>query len=397
MKKVRLGIVGLGARGRHMGLLYHNRIKDCQVVAICDHLNPVLERVAAEIGNPDIKTFTDYGQMLREADIDAVGVFIEPDRQADLICEALYAGKHVTCDVPLAFTFEGCWKVLIAVEKTGMKFLLSEQTRYWPFIQAWREMAARGELGKIFFMEGQYFHELRTGKYFWVDAVTGKWLRDDEIAGNPNARKTWRNGMHPIVYMPHELSPLLSIIDDRVVKTTCFATRPSSYVIPGVEMPDIEVALMHTEKDTILRLACSFTVSRPLPNHWYHVWGTKGEVETKRDEAAKHKMWLAEEMLRSDSPKDMDWSYDPKTLPQEAVGSGHDGADYFPAAAFVKCIIEDTAPPLDVYRAVDITAPAVAASISAAQGGSCIYVPDFRPSVNRALGQMPKGVKAQDY
>ncbi len=47
-----------------------------------------------------------------------------------LFCEVFNSGKHVLCEVPLALTMEGCWKVVTTVEKTGLKFQMAEQVRY---------------------------------------------------------------------------------------------------------------------------------------------------------------------------------------------------------------------------------------------------------------------------
>jgi predicted dehydrogenase len=387
MNKVRIGFVGLGHRGIYLSKLYQQRIKDCKVVALCDRIKPLVEEGAAQLGDGDISTFTDYSKMLKEADVDAVGVFTDADRQADLICEALYAGKHVTCEVPLAFTIEDCWKIVLAVEQTGLKFQLCEQTRYWPHIRAWREMVKEGKLGKILFVEGQYFHHC-DGSY-WQDPETGVRYKDSELREGLNVKKTWRNGMPPIIYLPHELSPLLSILDDRVVRVSCMSTRPKSYCLEGVDMPDVQAAIMYTEKDTVMRLACSFTVPRYYPNHWYHIWGTKGVVESNRAEKDKMRMWLADSMKESDSPEELEWKYAPEDMPKEAIGSGHGDADYFPAASFIESIINDTTPPMDVYKSVESAAPAITASISAEQDGKCLEVPNFRPGKKRKADFRP--------
>jgi len=388
MKKVKIGFVGMGHRGIHLADLYHTHIKDCQVVALCEWIKPLLEDGATRLGDPAIKTYTDYSTMIKEADLDAVGVFSDADTQADLVCEALYAGKHVTCEVPLTFTIEDCWKVVLAVEKTGLKFQLSEQTRYWPQIRAWRKMVSEGKLGKILFVEGQYFHNC-DGLY-WQNPVTGVFYKNSELKEGLNVRKTWRNGMPPIIYLPHELSPLLSILDDRVVRVSCMSTRPKSYCLENVDMPDFEAAIMYTEKDTVMRLACSFTVPRYYHGHWYHIWGTKGVVESNRAAKDKMRMWLADSMKESDNPQDMEWKFDPDDLPKEAIGSGHGNADYFPAASFIESIINDTTPPMDVYESVETAAPAILASISAEQNGKCLEVPDFRPGAKRKVGCEPK-------
>ena len=83
-----------------------------------------------------------------------------------------------------------------------------------------------------------------------------------------------------ILYCTHSLAPLLHVLDDRVVRVTCMATRRPSYYLEEevgaqVPLPDIQVALMHTAKDTILRMAVGFVspMPGPEPHHYYHLLG----------------------------------------------------------------------------------------------------------------------------
>ncbi|MCK4590999.1 MAG: hypothetical protein KAT86_04535, partial [Candidatus Latescibacteria bacterium] len=193
---------------------------------------------------------------------------------------------------------------------------------------------------------------------------------------------------HPIYYLPHELSPLLHILDDRVVSVSAMGTRKKSYAAPEIGRSDIEVALMHTEKDTVMRLAAGFNIPRGGPHHWYHLLGTEGTVETKRSDLDEDMLWLSDSYM--EAPAKMNWGWKHTSIPREALESGHSGADYYPMANFIESIVEDTTPPLDVYRAVETAAPAILAAQSIDEGSVCLEVPDFRPGKNRAKGQEPK-------
>ena len=45
---------------------------------------------------------------------------------------------------------------------------------------------------------------------------------------------------------------------------------------------------------------------------------------------------------------------------------------------FVRCILDDTKPAIDVYEGLDMTLPGICAHLSAQQGGSAVGVPDPR-------------------
>ena len=95
-------------------------------------------------------------------------------------------------------------------------YQLAEQTRYWGFVEAWHAMVAQGQLGHVTFCEGQYFHYLPDTKF--QDPQTGKFYAPHEVSAHPEAKPNWSHLMQPIHYLPHELSPMLRVLDDRVVQ-----------------------------------------------------------------------------------------------------------------------------------------------------------------------------------
>lgn len=393
-EQVRIGIVGLGRRGRRALLRNCQRVPGCKVTALCEKIEPLLQQAYKDADDPDIRCYTDFDRMLKEADIDAVAVVTAPHDQPDLICRALGAGKHVTCEVSLTYDMDDLWRVVVTVERSGMKFQMDEQRMYSKFIKVWRQMVSEGKLGKILFAEGQYLH-WQTPDRWWVDGKTGERLTIEQARDNPRAMKSrmWAWFPYPVLYMATDLGPILHVLDDRVSRVTCMATRPESYYYEGLPTSDMNVALMHTEKDTIIRLAVGFTyaaqrLSKTSGWHWWHLEGTEGRVETERARYDKPKMWLANSGMDDAVP--MDWDYTPDELPPEAIGSGHGSLDYFAVASFIESIQKDTRPVLDVYKSADLTAPAIMAVRSIQQGSACLEVPDFRPSDKRKCGQFPE-------
>ena len=387
MEKIRLGFIGTGPRGQ--GVIRHSlKEKRIELAAICDKFECQLQKGVEASGKTDIKACLDHRQVLDDRSIDAVYICVEPENNANLIIESLNAGKHVMCDVPLCFSLEDCWNIVVNVEKNGKIFQLGEQMRYAPFVRAWKEMVDNGNLGKILFVEGHYLHT-RTPDRFFQNPATGERVSFQEALESPDKfikSRAWKM-LHPILYLPHELSPLLYILDDRVRKVSCMSSGSRSHVYDWFDRPDFECAIMHTGKNTVMRMAAGFTAPTPRPNHWYHVWGTKGKVETNRTENEKMKMWLAGKYMNS--PAELTWEYDQFSAPLEALQSGHGGMDYYPFQTFADAIITGSEPHLGIYHAVETAAPAIISSISVDQDGKCLDVPDFRPSTKRAKGKLP--------
>jgi predicted dehydrogenase len=194
--------------------------------------------------------------------------------------------------------------------------------------------------------------------------------------------------MPPIHYLPHELSPMLYVLDDRVTEVVAMSTRGPSYAHPELAQPDLQMALMKTERDAILRLGASFNQPHPHQNyHWYQVLGTRGRVEWKRAARDLPKLWLADRQMHDLA--EADWRYERPDAPAEARGSGHGDADYFVHAAFRDAVRGVRPLELDVYRAMDTAAPAILAAESIDRGSVPLRVPDFRPGPHRAAGRPP--------
>jgi predicted dehydrogenase len=389
-RTVSFGYIGAGPRGQR-DLKEGMIMEGCRIVALCDPYQDLLQEAMAIVGDPQVKSYTDYRDLLKDPEVEAVMIAVEPENNAHLVCEALEAGKHVQCEVPLAFSLEECWRIVLTVEKTGLKFQMAEQARYFPFIQTWAKMARQGDFGKFLFAEGEYLHGMTEDRY-WQDSETGKRLSLAQAKDNPKAKKSrlWEMN-HPILYLPHELSPILHVLDDRVSKVSCMATRKQSYKYDWFPQSDIELAIMQTEKDVLLRMAAGFTVQTIARTstgcHWYRFMGTEGSFETNRSNSDRMKLWLANSHMAD--PAEAMWAYSAYDTPPEALASGHGGTDYYPTAHFIQSILDDKTPPMDVYLAVETAAPAIMAVKSLEQGGACLTVPDFRPGPLRRKGEQP--------
>ena len=384
MDSIRIGLVGLGHRG--LAWLRHLRqIDGYQVTALCDPIVALHEAGLSALEDRKVKTYARYEDLLADKEVDAVAVTVRSMEQGALAAQALEAGKHVNAEVPAAHTIEDCWRIVLAVERTGLVYQLGEQTRYWGFIDAWRDIVAGGRLGRITYCEGQYIGYYGTHQFF-QDTESGRFYGVDQLPDHPEALPTTLHRMPPIHYLPHELSPMLKVLDDRVVEVAAMSTSAPSYSHPEINQPDLQVALMKTAKDTMLRMAAGFT--QPVPHsrghHWYQLIGTNGCVEWKRSGTGKSLMWIADEQMHDLA--EVDWRTERTDAPAEARDSGHGDADYYVHANFRDAVLGIRPLEFDVYRAIETAAPAILAA-DAIDQSAFMQVPDFRPSATRPSGQ----------
>jgi len=387
MKKIRLGIVGCGPRGCSVlaGCL---PIHDVEITAVSDLYSARMEEAQKLAASRPPQGYADFESMLRDAPIDAVHVAVEPENIPAVVVACLNAGKHVLSDVPMAYSLEEIWDIVLAVERSGTKYMLGEALRYWPFIEKWKQLYDDGVLGKIAYAEGQYLHGMGDDRYYNHPETHAR-LTIEEAAAHPNPLKSraW-NLSHPILYLPHTLSPLLRVLGERITSVVCMGNT-KSHARPFFPHPDLETALMRTENDTVLRVSAGFTIYQPhkpvTMYHWYNLVGTRGSVETQR--SAQDEMKIFHPFEGDKTARNVEESFWKAEIPEEAAASGHGGIDYWAFRHFFDCILKDVPPAMDVYQAAETAAPAILAARSAEQNSACLSVPDFRPGPARAVGQ----------
>ena len=135
---------------------------------------------------------------------------------------------------------EDCWRIVAAQERTGLVYLLGEQVRHSGFITAWRDLVQSGKLGHVGYVEGEYMSRKDTRRY-WRDFETAEFVDLKDLHKVPWAQKTWTHDMPPIHYLCHDLSAMLSILDDRVVRVTAMSTQADGYAHDEIVRPDIQV------------------------------------------------------------------------------------------------------------------------------------------------------------
>ena len=393
MSDIRIGLFGLGHRGAHW-LRLLQRIPGYRVTAIGDIFPALHERAATDLLDPrGVAKHARYEDMLADPNVDAIALTVRCKEQGAMAAQALEAGKHVNAEVPAAHTMEDCWRIVAAQERTGLVYQLAEQARYAGFFQAWKGLVQQGRLGRIVYCEGEYVSYKGILRYH-QDWSTGQFVYPSDLDKHPNARPTWIHEMDPIHYLVHDLSPILMILDDRVARVTAMGTRRQSYAHPELKRADIQVALMQTEKDTVLRMMQGGTqmLAPARDHHHYQVVGTLGSLESGRSYGDLQSMWIADTQMHG--PAKVDWKYERTDAPAEAVDSGHRGTDYYVHVAFREAVLEGKPLEFDVYKAMDTAAPSILASDSINAGSEPIDVPDFRPNESRPAGQRPAAAKA---
>src|SRR5437867_10591026 len=146
MDRVRLAIVGCGniSQLNAPGYLQHPR---CDVVALCDIDSERAKRRAREWSiTPRI--YTDLAQVLDDRAVDAVELLTPTWLHAEQIVAALEAGKHVSCQKPLAVSVAEADRIAAAVTRARTTFRVTEKFLYYPPIVKAKELLDAGVIGE---------------------------------------------------------------------------------------------------------------------------------------------------------------------------------------------------------------------------------------------------------
>jgi predicted dehydrogenase len=177
MDRVRLAIVGCGniSQLNAPGYLQHPR---CDVVALCDTDPQRAERRAREWGITPL-VYSDFTQVLDDRAVDAVELLTPTWLHADQIVAALAAGKHVSCQKPLAITLAEADRIADAVARARTTFRVTENFLYYPPIVKAKELLDAGVIGEPSLVR---IHTTRaadiTGGIMELDPDAMVWRRD---------------------------------------------------------------------------------------------------------------------------------------------------------------------------------------------------------------------------
>lgn len=151
---VSIGVIGCGSWGRDT-VRTLAQLVNAKVMGISDHYEPFLRRVKESA--PNAETYKDYHALLANKDIKAVVIATPTHQHAQIVKDALAAGKHVYCEAPLAHTIEDARAIIRASrEHFSQVFQPGLQNRSDPQRHFLLQFLRSGAAGRIFKARSQW-------------------------------------------------------------------------------------------------------------------------------------------------------------------------------------------------------------------------------------------------
>jgi predicted dehydrogenase len=369
-KKINLAIVGLGFGAEFIPI--YQAHPNANLVAVCQRDPKKLAAIQKAFGIA--KGYTDYAELLRDPEIDAVHINTPiPDHAAQSIA-ALRAGKHVACTVPMATSVADCRTIVDLTKRTGLRYMMMETVVYAREYLYIKELYDRGELGKIQFLQASHQQDMDGWPNYWP-------------------------GLPPMWYATHCVGPMLALTNASAEYVSCFGSGTIRRELIKHYKSPFAVETAHVklrDSDLTARIIRSLFDTARQYRESIDVYGSKKSFEWTLVENEPHVLHTAK-LPEHKIPKKITVPDYAKRLPKGirpfttkgvydlgkkthlsfTQGAGHGGSHPHLAHEFVTALVEGREPYPNARQSANWTCVGLCAHESALRGGRIVRLPSF--------------------
>jgi predicted dehydrogenase len=367
-RKVRVAVIGLGFGAEFIPI--YKQHPDAEMVAVCRRNRKELDKVGDRFGVT--KRYTDYAELLKDPDIDAVHINSPIPDHAPQSIAALKAGKHVACTVPMGVTIDECRQIVELQRKTGKVYMMMETVVYAREYLFVKELYDRGELGRIQFLRGSHQQDMDGWPDYWP-------------------------GLPPMHYATHCVSPCLAILGKHAESVVCHGSgRIREELVQKYNSPfaietatfrirdsDVVAEVTRSLFDTARQYRESFDVTGSKKSfEWQQVEGEAPVIHTRglpepeiprRVEVPDFAGRLPEPIRRFTQPAAIQ-DADHLSFLQ---GGGHGGSHPHLVHAFLQAVLDRAPAVPDAETSANWTMVGICAHESAVHAGERVAIPTF--------------------
>lgn len=366
MEKLRVAVVGLGFGAEFIPIYQAYEKAEC--VAICRRNAKKMDELGDKLGIE--KRYTDFRELLKDKDIDAVHINSDLKEHGWMSIEALKAGKHVACTVTMAMTMDECKEIVRLEKETGLNYMMMETAVYTREYLYFKKMYEAGEVGRIQFMRGSHQQNM-------------------SLPGWP----AYWYGMPPMFYPTHALGPLSDIIGKPAATVRCLGSgRINEEYIKNYGSPFAMETAQYTfaDSDVVAEVSRSLFDTIRQYRESFDIYGTKKSFEWEQvvdenpvvfsgfEDASRVTVPDTDDML----PKEIaHFTLKNQIIDAEHVsfvqGSGHGGSHPHLVHEFVSSVLEKRPARVSARVGANWTMAGLLAHESAMKGGAVLEIPQL--------------------
>ncbi len=389
MERLRLGVIGLGQRGKQLIDQVFSTHDAVQVTALCDVYQDRVDdaaKVIVDAGFDEPFKTNDYKEVMSKDLVDCIVIAASWNKHIDMTIECLERGIPCGCEIGGCETLEECFALVDAYERTKTPFMFMENCCYGRYELMVLNMVKQGVFGEIVHCSGGYHHDLRH------EVSHGKERRHYRL--NEYLTRNCEN------YPTHEIGPIAKVLDinhgNRFVSLTSMSSKAAGlheYILnkkaddkelvnATFSQGDIVTTVIKCERGETIVLTLDTTLPRNFYSRGFTVRGTKGMYEE-----ATQSVFIDNGEQRESRKENLDnvgqftekyeheiW----RKFLNNGVKGGHGGMDYLVYSDFFDCVKNNKPMPIDVYDSAAWMCITPLSEKSIAAGGAVMEIPDFK-------------------
>ncbi len=146
-EKLRVGFIGTG-RISDLHALEYLANERAEIVAVCDANLALARERGAKWGIPPARVFADYEELLALPELDLVEILLPHHLHRDATLAAARAGKHISCQKPMALNLAEADEMVAATRAAGVTLKIFENFLFYPPVQRAKALIDAGEIGE---------------------------------------------------------------------------------------------------------------------------------------------------------------------------------------------------------------------------------------------------------
>lgn len=136
---------------------------------------------------------TSYQQVLDDPDVDAIHLVVPPAFHAPMSIQALKAGKHCACTIPMGMSVEEIKDIIRARKESGKNYMFMETAVYTREYMYVKEMYDAGDMGRLQYLRCAHYQDMEGWPDYW-------------------------DGYPPLMHPSHAVAPCFALINQRPVQ-----------------------------------------------------------------------------------------------------------------------------------------------------------------------------------
>ena len=184
---MKLGVIGLGNRGKNAHILTLKKLPEAKITAICD-IQPNLMQEINDGLPAKAATYVDYRELIKDPNVGIVVIATPGYLHKEMALAALSAGKDLVLEKPLALNYRDAVEIVRAAEKSGRIVAVGMQRRYSDGDAQFQAALDSGMIGDVkMIVYSEYRGDWNAGTWLYTDPKTGQktsWRRLSKTAGS---------------------------------------------------------------------------------------------------------------------------------------------------------------------------------------------------------------------